>query len=385
MPMPDYQGGSIVNLMSSILEAAGGTAEGYPPLALLENVPIHRTRNLVLLVVDGLGWRYLQGFTGAPNLKAHLLGRMTSVFPSTTASAVTSFLTGTAPQQHALTGWFMYLRELGTVAAVLPLTARQGGQRLQLSLDDVQRLFAHDALPDRIPRASHIVYPARIADSLFSRAHAGAARIHAYPDLDGFFATISGLLDAAGQKYVFAYWPDFDATAHQYGIASAQAAEHLRDLDRAFGAFLDAAAGSDTTLLITADHGLVDTDEVHTVAVEADSALSKQLLLPLCGERRAAYCYPRPGRADAFAAEASAQLGAWCDVHRSEELLGQGYFGLGAPHPRLHERIGELTLLMRANYVVEDRLLGEAPPRLVGVHGGLSDEEIYVPLMLAQL
>jgi Uncharacterized proteins of the AP superfamily len=126
---PDYEGGSIVNLMRSLGDACGA----LPPLpyAPLRDAKVSlgdTARHVVLLVADGLGYRYLQRHGAGGHLHNHLQARLTSVFPSTTASAVTTYLTGLAPQQHALTGWHMYFSELDAVAAVLPLRPRGPGE-----------------------------------------------------------------------------------------------------------------------------------------------------------------------------------------------------------------------------------------------------------------
>src|SRR5512135_1734595 len=108
MVLPDYAGGSILNLMRSVAEACGATGLPYEPARQLDPAELADAANIVLLVIDGLGLDYLlrNGKDGA--LRGHLRGSLTSVFPSTTASAITTFLTGLAPQQHGLTGWHMY-------------------------------------------------------------------------------------------------------------------------------------------------------------------------------------------------------------------------------------------------------------------------------------
>ena len=45
----------------------------------------------------------------------------TAANPPTTSAAITTFATGLAPQQHAVTGWFMHLKELGAVSTILPV------------------------------------------------------------------------------------------------------------------------------------------------------------------------------------------------------------------------------------------------------------------------
>ncbi|WP_059756303.1 alkaline phosphatase family protein [Thiobacillus denitrificans] len=128
LTLPDYHGGGIVNLMSSIATVLGGNSP-YAPLAALPPAALAGARHLVLLVVDGLGHDYLLGRDGC--LRQHLRGQMTSVFPSTTASAIPTFLTGLAPQQHGLTGWHMYFREIGAIIAPLPFRVRTGRHALR--------------------------------------------------------------------------------------------------------------------------------------------------------------------------------------------------------------------------------------------------------------
>ena len=140
---PDYRGGSIVNLMSSIVAAYGGRCSDYPPLEGLSPNQLDETANTVLLVVDGLGYDYLLRQGNESALKQHLRQRITSVAPPTTATAVTTFLTAQAPQQHGLTGWFTWFRELGSVLAVLPFKPRCSREPLGHSDISAEEIFGH--------------------------------------------------------------------------------------------------------------------------------------------------------------------------------------------------------------------------------------------------
>src|SRR5690606_2963232 len=104
-----------------------GEPTGYAPCNDLPSAELSDHRNVVLIVLDGLGYEFLMRQDHGRFFRQHLRGRLTTVFPSTTASAVTSFLTGLAPQQHGLTGWHMYFKELGAVLSVLPGVPRLGG------------------------------------------------------------------------------------------------------------------------------------------------------------------------------------------------------------------------------------------------------------------
>ncbi|HPY96654.1 MAG TPA: hypothetical protein PL063_05535, partial [Candidatus Cloacimonadota bacterium] len=120
MNRPDYQN-SIVNLMSSIL-GAFDCQNNYQPLNDLK-VDIKKYKNIVCIVIDALGHSFLSKQQDS-FLYQKMVGKLSSVFPTTTSSAVTSFLTAQAPLQHAMTGWYMYFKELATAAVSLPFAPR---------------------------------------------------------------------------------------------------------------------------------------------------------------------------------------------------------------------------------------------------------------------
>ncbi len=381
--LPDYARAGIVNLMSSIQTGMGGTASSYPELAELPAEQLRTARNVVLFVVDGLGYHYLRERPGEGTLRRHLRARLTSVFPSTTASAITTFLTGTAPQQHGLTGWFMYFKELGGVVAPLPFKARFGGEPLHAAGVEARRLFDWPSLFEQIDARSYIVLPERIAHSDYTLAYAGPAEPQAYASLEHCFRRLTEILRAGRERqYIYAYWPDLDSLAHDHGIGSPQAAELFAALEAAFARFFAAIAGSGTIVIVTADHGFIDSGPERVVHMEDHPELAETLALPLCGEPRAAFCYVRPDRCQQFEDYVRGRLADRAVLMRSPALIEQGFFGRGRPHPRLGERIGDYVLLMRDNYVLKDWLLGERRFVHIGVHGGLSEREMHVPLIV---
>jgi len=382
--LPDYSGGSIANLMRSLGDACGASQSlPYAPLRG-EKVSLRGTaRHIVLLVIDGLGYRYLQRHGTGGHLRTHLRGGITSVFPSTTASAVTTFLSGLAPQQHALTGWHMYFAELGAIAAVLPLRPR-GAERIDLPPEEwPARLFGHRPFARRIDRTATFVSPREIADSPFNRYHSAGAQVIAYATIEELFGAIVRVVRQAEEPtYTHAYFSELDSLAHIHGIGSDQVARRFAELDRAFGACLDALAGSDTLLIACADHGFVDSPPERQIDLAEHGELAATLARPLCGERRVAYCYVKPGQAARFESEAARALEGRADCYRAEELVAQGWFGPGTPDPRLAARIGDYVLVMRENWTLLDWVEGERRYRQLGVHAGISEEEMIVPLVV---
>lgn len=381
---PDYDGGGIVNLMASIVSACGGRPR-YPLLEGLDPKTLTGAGCIVLIVVDGLGYEFLQQAERGRAMRAHLRQSITSVFPPTTAAAVTTFLTGLAPQQHGLTGWFMYFREVGSVVSVLPFTTRLGGHSLTESGVRAATLLGHTPVFETLSRPAVCITPRHIADSEFNRAHCGQAQLRSYGSLRHFVAEIEHAVKQGPQPgFVYAYWPELDRLAHLEGIGSDIAAQHLGEIDAAYEELLEKLAGTGAMVLLTADHGFVDIAPGNVVRLSRHPALAESLLLPLCGEPRTAYCYVAPGRERDFLRHVEAELGDAAVCVDSTALIDAGYFGPGAAHPRLAERVGQYTLLMREGRAILDRLPGESPREPAGMHGGGSTAELLVPLLVAE-
>lgn len=379
---PDYAGGNIVNLMSSLVLACGGPATMYPPLAALDPASLHGHRNLVLLVIDGLGFHYLAGTKGV--LRDHLVGRATSVFPSSTASAVTSFFTALAPQQHALTGWHIYFEELARIVAVLPFRPRYGFPPLAQPEREAALLFDQPPVLDRLAARAWVVAPARIIDSVYNVTYSGGAQRKAYTTREELFAALAALARRGTERqFVYAYYPEVDRLAHEYGTGSDAVAAEVAALDAGVGRLLGAIKGSDTAIVVTADHGFIDCPPAHQIEVDAHPRFAETLRLPLAGEQRVAYCYVREDRREQFTDYVATRFADQMTLIEGRELIAQGYFGLGAPHPRLASRVGDYALLLQQDYAIKDWTPGERRFTHVGFHGGLSPQEMEVPVVVA--
>jgi hypothetical protein len=384
--LPDYTGGGIVNLMSSICAALGAPENGYPQANLLTDTRLGSARNILLLVIDGLGYEYLRTRGDGSVLSRYMRGKLTSVCPSTTASAIPTFLTGVAPQQHGFTGWFTYFKELADVLAVLPFRPRHGGESLASAGFSPTGLCGAQPLFSRLDVESTAIMPAWIADSDFNRAFNGPAASRPYSDLKGFFKAIKASIKRNSKRhYIYAYWPQFDSLAHAYGVGSEQVYQHFQQLETGLAQLLRALAGSDTALILTADHGFIDTTEERTIYLHDHPELQQTLLLPLCGEPRLTFCYVHPHAEERFKDYIETELSHGMTLLPSSQLLDEGWFGAGERFSALSDRIGHYTLVMKENYKIKDWIMGERQYIHLGVHGGVSSAEMYVPLVYCEL
>ncbi len=373
---PDYAGGSLVNLVASIVAARGGKAL-HPPLRNLDAGALRAARNVVLLIVDGLGDNYLMQRGAGGELARRRRAAFTSVFPSTTASAITTSYTGRTPLEHGLTGWFTYFGEAGCVSAALPFRSR--GDHVSLSRRGVtpEQIYVSESIFQQMPERSIVVTYKEIIDSEYNARHCRGAERVAYETLDELVAQVEAAVKSgAGRKFVYAYWPVYDMVSHRHGCGSAEALEQFQKFDEAFGRLLARLSGTESLVIATADHGFIDVAPEE--AFELPASLAPLLRFPLCGERRIAYCHVHDAKT--FLEKAKDWIGDYADVMPSRELVD--WFGPGTPHPRFAERIGDVALLMRGHYTVKDWAPGESRHLHIGNHGGTSEDEMLIPLVL---
>src|SRR3954470_1004731 len=373
---PDYGGGSLVNLVASVVVSRGGKPL-HAPLRDFEFSAA--AKNLVLLIIDGLGDNYLARRGKGSALGGARHRALTSVFPSTTASAITTSYTGRTPLEHGLTGWFTYFGEAGCVGAPLPFKSRGDMASLSARGVSAEHLFTVPSLFGALPVRSIVVTYRGIIDSQYNSVHCRGAERLAYTTANELVAQVEQAVKSGNErKFVYAYWPHYDAISHRYGCESAQAAAEFAIIDAAFARLLARLAGSETMVIATADHGFIDV--AREESLELPAALAPQLRFPLCGERRIAYCHVHsPGE---FAKRAGDWLDGRADVMPSERLLDEGWFGPGTGHPRIRERIGDVALMMRERYTVKDWIAGEPKFLHIGNHGGTHEDEMLIPLIV---
>lgn len=374
---PDYSGGGLVNLMASIVAGRGG-APRHSLLTSSRLQDFSDAKNILLLIIDGLGDGYLQRRGAGGELARRRRGAMTSVFPPTTAAAITTSYTGCTPLEHGLTGWYTYFGAAGCVAAALPFRSRGDNISLRERGVTAAGLYPRPALFGSLATRSIVVTYRPIIDSDYNVRHCAGAERYAYDTLDGLVSEIEKAVKSGPEKkFIYAYWPWYDTTAHQHGSESARAAEELAKIDAAFGRLLARLSGSDTLVIATADHGFIDSAPEESL--ELPAFLASQLRFPLCGERRVAYCHVHSGKD--FMHKAKDWLGERADVRPSRELVDEGWFGPGVPHESFAERVGDVALVMRGNYTIKDWTPGEARYLHIGNHGGTSEHEMMIPLI----
>ncbi len=362
--LPDYAGACVCNVVPALLEPGPGEDGSVAaPYAWMPDV-LADADQVVLLIIDGLGYEQLRTRTAsAPTLAAMDGGPIHTVAPSTTATALTSIATGTTPGVHGVIGYRIAAQ--GEVLNVLRWNTPQGDARSRIPPESLQ--LVEPFCSQRPPTVTR----AEFEGSGFTRAHLRGARPHGYRMLSTMIVELRRLLDA-GEPFVYTYYEGLDKVAHEYGLGEHYEAE-LVAVDRLV-AEVSALLPRGAALVITADHGQV---EVGDRIIELDRGVTPHLAMQ-SGEGRFRWLHARPGRTRQLleAARVHSDV-AW--VLSRDEIIAQQWFG---PHVSAEavRRLGDVALVAREPVSFHDPR-DTGPFQLVGRHGSVTADEMRVPLL----
>lgn len=371
---------SIVSVASSLAARFGAAASPASVPALGDGAFVEAlaaSRAVVFVLMDGLGECQLAAHAPAGVLAQLRFRSLDSVFPSSTAPALSALSSALAPAAHGNPGWLMWSDSAQAVIRTLPMDLRA---------DHAQKVLACDTWPwtawttrCRLPAFS--LLPVRTAESEFSRHAYAGSTIVAYRSLNEICDRLDAILDAAGgEASLFVYLPHVDTVSHEAGWASEKTAAAVRRIDAWFGRLVERMSRRETLVIATADHGFVDVAAEDQLQLEDFPAIAACLERPLTGEPRVPFCSVRADAGDRFADVVRAELGDAFEVRSSDQLLDAGWFGAGNA---LAGRIGTHVLIPKRCVTLVDTLEDETPMHFIGMHGGPSDDEMRVPLIAA--
>lgn len=393
--LPRYDGPWLGGIVQSVLALFGGhpTAptlpQGYLPNDLCKGV-----RRVVLVIADALG---LESFVAAlragrlPSLAQRLTTKqatllpLTSCFPSTTAVALTTLATGVSPAASGQLGMMIYLQN--EVANLLAWKWAKDSSPLDIRPEEWLSVPTLPTLLDRLGVPSYALLPNAIAQSALSVMRHNGAHIVGTSSPQSVFAELAKLVEHGGGQPAFieAYWSNLDAAGHGYGPDSADFSLECEVLDLCLGrTLLDLPPQGDVLLLLTADHGQIKND----LSLICNLADHPQALAaiggPPAGTRRVQYM--RSGtRGLAHSLQIlERELGEVAWFLPSEEAWRQGLHGF--PSARLSDRTGDILCLAKPGVQLYYPYTEKGSyTSALGAHGGLTRQEMLVPLVAMRL
>lgn len=398
--LPQYGSYCLSSIPGTLLSLFGIQSNGPRlPDDVFGGVETEGVEKVVLFLFDGFGyseWKRQEN-AGLVKLMAERgqVTPITSVFPSTTSTALTTLATGRTPQEHGLIEWFMYLSELDMIIETLPFSPMGAGESdLLRSSTDPRILFEGDTVYARMMKEGVEVYSflnRRIARSGYSSVAQKGTTLVPYSNASDMVTSLRRSIgDSRGPALFYVYWPLVDTVGHVYGPNTeevrleANMISHI--LAEGIAGRSDDPSAKKTLYLATADHGqilspsrnaLMLDDYDRLVASLSESPNGKKILP--WGGTRDLYLQVRDEALEETFEYLSQELGGWARVFRTSDVVGSGLFGTGDPSESFRRRVGNLMVIPNGTKSVWYRHPDVDPPDMRGVHGGLHEDEMTIP------
>lgn len=397
---PHYPGLSLLNVPASLCRWLEAQALPHSPLAIPELEELGAgAKQIVLALVDGLSFdRYTKLLDGPvgflrPFADRGLLAPLTSVAPSTTSTGLTTLWTGRSPAEHGILGYEILLKQYGLVANMVtlsPVSFDQSGQLEKAGFSPESALPVR-TLGTHLTAAGievHAFLPAGLLHTGLSRMHLSDVVTHGFGSVADLWLTVRDVVHrpATRRRFIWVYFGEVDSLSHRHGPESDQAlgeaCRFFRSLHDHFLAQVAGEKATDVLMIITSDHGQIVTPPDPNYDLECHPAFTRRLHLLPTGENRLAYLHSRPGQTQAVVEYVEK---AWPGAFRlmsSGHALRSGLFGPGTPDSDTLSRLGDAVLCAQGQaYLWWSR----NPNTLLGRHGGLSRDEMLVPLLACRL
>lgn len=362
--LPDYEN-CIANLPNSILKKWGLPQRGSS-LPLADWYLEQDCTNVVVLLLDGMGSSILKRHLDADGFfRTHVAGTYSSTFPPTTVAATTSIDNGMAPCGHGWLGWDCYYPRIDKNVTVF-LNTEQGTDTPAAEYFVAGRYCGYESILEQIRKAGGNAY----AVSPFV-----APRPQSFEQI---CAQILELCQKPGQKYIYAYWTEPDHIMHVSGCGSEASREMMQRLEVQVGELTEQLKGTDTRLFVTADHGHIDSKGV---SITDYPELMDCLVRMPSIEPRALNLFIKEGKKAQFEQAFQRLFGDKFILYTKQQVLEQQLFGTGMEHAEFRAMLGEYLAVAVSDLSIYNSR--EEAARFIGVHAGLTREEMEIPLIVA--
>lgn len=406
---PSYKKYCFSNIPSTILRFLNvNVKRPILPAEIYKNeVAYENSNKIILLLIDGYGYNQWLRFYRKSEFFYEIsqkgsVSPITTVFPSTTAATLTTINTGFTPQEHALPEWHIYFKEIDMIVKTLHFTPL--GKRSHDLLQEIgfspDMLYNGNTVYQTLKKEgvkSYAFIKASNAHSCYSKiVHKGSTIIPFISYSDMFIRLTKLIKTEKGPAYIYIYLDSLDGIGHLYGPHSMEYSAELSmfsySIKREFLEKADRKVAKEILLLVTSDHGQVNISPEQTIYLNKFRILANafkrsemgQPILPT-GSPRDVFLHIKHDMLEEVLAFLSDELKVGAKVVKMGEAIKSGLFGIGKPRKQFLERVGDLLILPYNNRTVWYEHTEGEKIHFLGYHGGLNEDEMFVPLALVKL
>ena len=327
----------------------------------------------VLILIDGMGQdaidKYGDQFPIFDEFKQ--VKKLYTNFPSTTATSLSTLGTGVLPGVHGMLGYTVRVPRSDNRL----LNALKWDERVDpVMWQKVPTLFERAVLAG--VSVTHVAAK-RYEGSGFTQAALRGAKYVGANGVDEMATAVSAALKPQ-PSFVYTYLNTLDSAGHSDGVGSDKWLNALQQVSE-FITKVKQLAPAGTRIWVTSDHGMVNSTE--QVILGQDNKLLENVTL-IGGEPRARHIYIKEGAASETIAQWQEFFGNKAKVLSKESAIKDGLFGPVVTEDS-HDRLGDLIAIANNDLILVDPARIREESSMVGHHGGVTDIEVEIPLLLA--
>ncbi len=361
---PDYNR-SVLSISSSIMKYYN-VDSNYQSLKELDDILSKKYRNIVYLIIDGLGYNIMRSTLSNDSfLNKHTLTSVTTVLPSSTVPATTAIHSGLSPLESGWIGWMQYIKENNCMLEMF--SGRDFYTRKVIEDNSYKEDLKYTRIYDLICSKNsdinfHLLFP------------------EFAPNGSKTFEELCGKIEYAcnnkEHNLISAYWDEFDTTMHEFGVGSKESFDVLTNINKNLEELTKKL--DDTLIIITADHGQVNIKEIYLNDYPDIDACLK---MPPSIEFRFVTFFIKDGMHEEFVKSLDKHFKGKYILYTKEEFLNSGLLGMGVKHKRIDDFFGDYVLISTSNLSFSYTTTGKKDKPMVANHGGILEDEMLVPVI----
>jgi len=376
--MPNYEH-CILNIITSILKYYNVNTP-YSTLKTLEEKLNKKYKNVVLIILDGMGSHILEKISPNGYFKENQIDCVTSVYPSTTTAALTTYYSGRPPYETGWIAWSQYFKEYGRAIDMFSHNESYLNQKPDYSrLNVFENIMNFETIFERIEKASPNVKTYEITP-LYSERR--SKRTLTADNLQELVEHVNLLCKTSDEKFILAYSDNPDGLLHKFGTSSIEVTEFIKDAEEQISKLYNKLP-EDSILIISADHGHKDIEKVYILLDYPD--IQECLIMPPYLESRALSFWVKENMKKTFEERFNKVFENEFLLLTKEEFMDKHFLGYGEKHPKIDDFIGNYVALSTSTSIIRlQTFLTEGKPVKKSTHCGLSKEEMEVPVIVIE-
>ena len=375
---PDYTH-SILNTISSILKYYNVETK-YNGISKLDEVLQKEYKNIVLLILDGMGEHILKNISPNGFFKNNEIDVVTSVCPSTTTAAMTTYYSGKPPIETAWIAMSQYFKENGRAIEMLRKTDSYTGEKMTPGKFNVFDLIKYTPIYEKIENQNPDIKAYEINPTY---CEARSKRNINADNIDLLCDSIRAICNNTDKNFILAYSDNPDVLIHKFGCDSDEVKNFLINAEKSIEKLQESLSGTNTLLIISADHGHKNINQVFNVMDLAE--IQDCFIMPPSLESRAVTFWIKDDKKDKFEKFFKDFFDGQFILYKKEEFLSNNLLGYGNKHFKIDDFLGNYIAIAIGDSIIKlGTNISRDKPNKKSTHCGFTPNEMEVPLILVR-